>query len=136
MGFQWALSLPTLCIARGRMGPPLNQNNYVRFLPRTCMVWQHKRGSVDCRCCGTWIKHWRRNTGETLPPNCVKWGCVNPPTVGAHIVNASNLRGPKWIVPMCNGCNGNWQAGNGEPFEINKIRKARARQRQGRCERN
>ncbi|HEY1028044.1 MAG TPA: hypothetical protein VGE28_10530 [Pseudomonas sp.] len=56
-----------------------------------------------CQCTDlprTWLGHWARGTGETLPVTCVAHRCGNAATVGAHVRDEEDQR-IVWIVPFC-----------------------------------
>lgn len=58
-------------------------------------------GTADnqsCKC-GSWLDHWKKYSGESLPTFCAETTCMNKPTVGAHVQKAG---GDTWyIVPFC-----------------------------------
>lgn len=59
--------------------------------------------SRKCKCSvgpKTWLAHWERGTGETLPTTCVAFGCRRAVEVGAHVQDGDDLR-IVWIVPFC-----------------------------------
>lgn len=62
-------------------------------------------GTSDNTCsCGSWLGHWRRFGGGSLPTYCVESTCRNPPTVGAHVQKDSADRA-WYIVPVCDAHN-------------------------------
>lgn len=51
--------------------------------------------------CGSWLKHWRRYSGEALPSDCPVTGCWRPPEVGAHVQKENSYDDRWYIVPLC-----------------------------------
>ena len=49
----------------------------------------------------TWLKHWRRGTGLTLPTKCCAKFCGHPVQVGAHVKLFGDDQRIIWIVPFC-----------------------------------
>lgn len=65
-------------------------------------------GTSDNKCkCGTWIDHWKKYNiqRQTLPIFCPTKGCLEKPTVGAHVQKDSFLDNSWYIVPLCVSCN-------------------------------
>jgi hypothetical protein len=59
--------------------------------------------SRKCQCsygAKTWLAHWERMTGLTLPDKCCARGCGDYVAVGAHVQHPDDLR-DVWIVPFC-----------------------------------
>lgn len=70
----------------------------------TAFNWKNKGGTGKRTCkCGSWKNHWLKFSKKPWPSQCSVYGCTNPPTLGAHIIN-TNVIGEK-IVPMCESCN-------------------------------
>lgn len=70
----------------------------------TANGWSNKSGTSNRSCsCGTWKKHWLNFSGKAWPDNCSVLGCINKPTLGAHIINPK-VAGER-IVPICSNCN-------------------------------
>lgn len=58
-------------------------------------------GTSDNTCkCGSWLSHWKRFGGGSLPTYCAESGCMKPPSVGAHVQKDSSDRA-WYIVPVC-----------------------------------
>lgn len=65
-------------------------------------------GTSDNICnCGSWLNHWKKYSGQSLPNRCPVNGCTKKPEVGAHVQKESpfNLDKSWYIVPLCNDCN-------------------------------
>ena len=66
--------------------------------------WKNKKGTAERSCkCGSWKQHWINYLQEKWPSKCSVYGCNNPATLGAHIIN-SNVTS-EYIAPMCDSCN-------------------------------
>lgn len=71
----------------------------------TAIGWSNKKGTSVRNCsCGSWQQHWLNYSNQSWPSSCSVNGCLNSPTLGAHIYNPQ-VAGEK-IVPMCHSCNG------------------------------
>lgn len=55
---------------------------------------------LDCAC-GSWLEHWKKFSGATLPQWCCEKNCTNKPTLGAHIQKDSATDKTWYIVPLC-----------------------------------
>ncbi len=66
------------------------------------MIVKNVNGTEDNTCqCGSWLNHWKRYSGQSLPVTCPVIGCKNKPEVGAH-VQVSSATDNKWyIIPLC-----------------------------------
>ncbi len=49
----------------------------------------------------TWLAHWSRGSGLTLPAKCCAYGCAKPVEVGAHVKHVGSDGRVPWIVPFC-----------------------------------
>lgn len=66
--------------------------------------WKNKNGTSQRTCsCGSWQKHWGKQVMKAWPSQCYVSGCLNRPTVGAHLIN-SQVSGER-IAPLCDSCN-------------------------------
>jgi hypothetical protein len=75
------------------------------------------KGTADnaASCCGTWIAHWRKNTGSGRT-TCAAKGCSQDADVGAHVQRKHGNAAAAWyIVPLCRGCNSSW---NNDEFRL------------------
>ncbi|MFA5349125.1 MAG: hypothetical protein WC309_02000 [Candidatus Paceibacterota bacterium] len=63
-------------------------------------------GTSDNICsCGSWLNHWKKFSGQSLPTYCPEKNCRNKPEVGAH-VQKDDVSDKKWyIIPLCKYCN-------------------------------
>jgi hypothetical protein len=59
---------------------------------------------LDCKC-GSWLEHWRKFSGSTLPAWCSEKNCTNKPTVGAHVQMDGAMDRNWYIVPLCDAHN-------------------------------
>ena len=51
--------------------------------------------------CGSWLDHWKKFNGQSLPTYCSEKTCLKKPEVGAH-VQKDNANDKSWyIVPLC-----------------------------------
>jgi hypothetical protein len=61
-------------------------------------------GTSDNKCsCGSWLDHWRKFSGQTVPTYCPEQKCTKKPTVGAHVQKSGS--NSWYIVPLCDDHN-------------------------------
>lgn len=67
--------------------------------------WKNKpkTGTLECKTCHTWIRHWESFSGKDRPSECSIVGCNSTATEGAHVYNTGHVG--TWIVPTCHVCN-------------------------------
>jgi hypothetical protein len=59
-------------------------------------------GTSDNLCkCGSWIKHWEKFSGQSLPSYCPEKSCMKKPEVGAHVQKDNSTDSSWYIVPLC-----------------------------------
>ncbi len=59
-------------------------------------------GTVDNVCkCGGWLEHWKRFSGQSIPPFCPTEGCIQRAEVGAHVQKDNSPDDGWYIVPLC-----------------------------------
>jgi hypothetical protein len=59
-------------------------------------------GTSDNTCkCGSWLDHWKKFSGQTLPTYCPESTCAQKPEVGAHVQKDSTSDSAWYIVPLC-----------------------------------
>ena len=58
--------------------------------------------NVECKCCGSWLKHWEKHSGG-IPGKCRSCG-KDDAEVGGHVKRFMNDNGRIYIVPMCRKC--------------------------------
>lgn len=59
-------------------------------------------GTSDNSCkCGSWLEHWERHSGQTLPAHCVEATCLRVPTIGAHVQTDNSTDTNWYIIPLC-----------------------------------
>ena len=64
-------------------------------------------GTTDNTCkCGSWLNHWKKFSGDSLPVHCPEQSCTQKPGVGAHVQKESPTDKSWYIVPLCKKCNG------------------------------
>jgi hypothetical protein len=51
--------------------------------------------------CGSWLAHWERYSGQSLPVYCPERWCTGKPEVGAHVQKDSPRNHVWYIVPLC-----------------------------------
>ena len=52
--------------------------------------------------CDSWLEHWVRFGGNSLPPSCSVVGCYETPQVGGHVQKSRGLLVSDWfIIPIC-----------------------------------
>lgn len=62
-----------------------------------------KTSKKRCFKCESWLAHWKNLTGLKAS-KCVKKGCINDATLGAHIKQVGDIHA-EHIVPLCHHCN-------------------------------
>jgi hypothetical protein len=59
-------------------------------------------GTSGNKCgCGSWLDHWARLSGQTIPKYCVVSNCCERQLVGAHVQKDSYTDRNWYIVPLC-----------------------------------
>jgi hypothetical protein len=51
--------------------------------------------------CGSWLDHWKKFSGESLPTYCPEATCARKPEVGAHVQKDSATDNSWYIIPLC-----------------------------------
>lgn len=63
-------------------------------------------GTSDNSCsCGSWLDHWKKFSGQSIPSYCPTDKCLNKPEVGAHVQVDSYYDSNWYIIPLCKTCN-------------------------------
>lgn len=63
-------------------------------------------GTADNTCtCGSWLAHWKKFGGNTIPAYCQEKLCTKGPTVGAHVQKDGSTDRAWYIVPLCDAHN-------------------------------
>jgi hypothetical protein len=66
------------------------------------MKLKNINGTSDTNCsCGSWLSHWKKFSGQTLPVFCPEEKCIQMSEVGAHVQKANSLDESWYIVPLC-----------------------------------
>jgi len=80
-------------------------------------------GTSDNTCkCGSWLEHWKKYSGQSLPEFCPVEDCFEEPEVGAH-VQKNSLTDKSWyIIPLCKTHNGK----QGQSLEVDVVKLAPA----------
>jgi hypothetical protein len=61
-------------------------------------------GTSEGTCaCGSWLTHWAKFGGQTIPNYCPEVSCVSKTEVGAHVQSATPGDERWYVVPMCRG---------------------------------
>ena len=64
-------------------------------------------GTSETTCeCGSWLDHWKKFSGQTLPQFCPQVKCTEKSEVGAHVQKDSTTDKNWYIIPLCNTHNG------------------------------
>jgi len=59
-------------------------------------------GTSDNTCkCGSWLDHWKKFSGQSLPSYCSEKTCTGKPEVGAHVQKDGSTDTAWYIVPFC-----------------------------------
>lgn len=59
-------------------------------------------GTSDNTCrCGSWLEHWKKFSGESLPPSCREQVCRGKVEAGAHVQKDNSTDKSWYIVPLC-----------------------------------
>ena len=60
-------------------------------------------GTSDSSCnCGSWLDHWKKFSGQSLPLSCREATCNGGPDCGAHVQKDSTTDRNWYIIPLCN----------------------------------
>jgi hypothetical protein len=63
-------------------------------------------GTSDTICkCGSWLNHWEKFSGQTIPTYCSETRCTNKDLVGAHVQKAYSTDNQWYIIPLCKSHN-------------------------------
>jgi hypothetical protein len=57
--------------------------------------------SSDICACGSWLTHWAKFGGQTIPNYCPEVNCVSKTELGAHVQSATPGDERWYIVPLC-----------------------------------
>lgn len=72
-------------------------------------------GTSDNTCkCDSWLDHWIKFGGQSLPRYCVEVTCRESPEVGAHVQKDDSTDSSWYIIPLCKRHNGE----QGESLEV------------------
>lgn len=72
------------------------------------MIVRNVNGTTDDVCaCGSWLRHWAKFGGQTIPTYCPEVNCVSKVSVGAHVQSANAGDDAWYIVPLCAEHNAN-----------------------------
>jgi len=55
--------------------------------------------------CGSWLEHWKKFSGQSVPSYCPEKSCTKKPEVGAHIQRDTSADKGWYIIPLCKDCN-------------------------------
>jgi len=60
------------------------------------------RGTTDNTCqCGSWLEHWKKFGGGSIPDYCSESKCTSKPTAVAHVQKDSMTDSSWYIIPLC-----------------------------------
>lgn len=86
-----------------------------------------KAESRKCKCCKSWIQHYKNNFSGPMPKTCADFECRKKPTHGAHVKRVGKSFKDSWhIVPTCNGHN----RGKSNIFKSKKRKLVRIKKQQ------
>ncbi len=75
-------------------------------------------GTSDNTCrCGSWLEHWKRFGGGSVPAYCPVTNCFRGPTVGAHVQKDSSIDRAWYIIPLCQ----NHNAETGKSLDVGPV---------------
>lgn len=63
------------------------------------LIVQNPNGST-CSC-GTWLDHWNKFSGQTVPVHCPLLMCVERAEIGAHVRKEGGADNTTYILPLC-----------------------------------
>ncbi len=64
-------------------------------------------GTSENTCkCGSWLSHWKKFGGNSVPNYCPEEKCTAAPEVGAHVQKDNSSDGSWYIIPLCKTHNG------------------------------
>ena len=64
-------------------------------------------GTSDNTCkCNSWLDHWKRFSGQSVPTYCPEEKCTLKPEVGAHVQKDGYADDSWYIIPLCKTHNG------------------------------
>jgi len=77
-------------------------------------------GTSQATCkCGSWLKHWKKFSGQSGPICCPAGSCMNQDLVGAHVQKSDSSDGKWYIYPLCSVHN--QSTGDLEVFDSYKL---------------
>ena len=77
-------------------------------------------GTSDNKCkCDSWLDHWKKFSGQSLPTYCPEVKCIKTPEVGAHVQKENSTDNSWYIIPLCKDHN----AEKGKSLEISDTTK-------------
>ena len=68
------------------------------------MIVNNINGTSDNSCkCISWLEHWKKFSGRSLPEFCPEENCTQSPEIGAHVQKDSSISSDRnwYIVPLC-----------------------------------
>jgi hypothetical protein len=66
------------------------------------MRLKNVNGTSGLKCgCGSWLDHWAKFSGQSIPTYCVESSCYEKQLVGAHVQKDSVSDRNWYIVPLC-----------------------------------
>ncbi len=71
------------------------------------MKVRNVNGTSDNTCrCGSWLDHWKKFGGQSIPTYCSEKTCIQKPEVGAHVQKDGLIDNSWYIIPLCKIHNG------------------------------
>ena len=66
------------------------------------MLVRNVNGTSEGTCaCGSWLTHWAKFGGQTIPNWCPEVNCVSKTEVGAHVQSADPADEGWYVIPLC-----------------------------------
>jgi len=66
------------------------------------VIVRNVSGTSDGTCnCGSWLTHWAKFGGQTIPNYCPEVNCVSKSAVGAHVQSGDPSDEAWYVVPLC-----------------------------------
>lgn len=59
-------------------------------------------GTSQTKCsCGSWLDHWKKFSGQSVPAYCPAKDCLKKDLIGAHVQKAGSTDQKWYIFPLC-----------------------------------
>jgi len=89
-------------------------------------------GTSQTTCaCGSWLKHWKNFSGQSIPSYCPVTKCVEKDLMGAHVQKANSSDDKWYIYPLCSAHNKST-----EVLEVSDVYKLVSANKKETCEKD